>query len=258
MAHSTGSIAWVAPANPHHFSKTLWMTSRHELIQYHLGTRDHTKYIDSESNKNLGMILESSVRKVEVQIFLPVTTELYQQHSLQLITACRYPIVDSSGMIEVLASEYKAIIPWSNILDVVFILPGNSIIQPCHPNLCFESFNWSHSRSLHHGPSSRLSMKTFLIFFPGEALLYLHHKLTYALRFEVENKESRIICCSTLQMEARSTWLQKVYIRVADKSSLQALQDILGITTGSGLAKSHPTKKQSLEQFTIGGILTSV
>ncbi len=137
------------------------------------------------------------MREVKVQILHWVTTELYQQHSFQPITACHYPMVNSSGMVEVMASD-KVILPQSNIVDVVFILPvfkveqgtfymssskliyfkrycvtGNSIIWPCHPNLYFRKFYFEpfsvplfHSlknlaqnltRSLHHGPSSRIS-----------------------------------------------------------------------------------------------------
>jgi hypothetical protein len=152
------------------------------------------------------MIKQSYVRSVEVQIFHRVTTELYQQHSLQPTTASNYSMVNLAGMVEVITSDSKEIVPQSNIMDVVFILPvseveqgsfymsgskliyfkrycvtGNNIIQPCHPNAYFGKFYleplsiWlfhasnnlaqNLTRFLHHGPSSRLSMKTFRFFF---------------------------------------------------------------------------------------------
>jgi hypothetical protein len=74
--------------------------------------------------------------------------------------------------------------------------------------------------------------------------MFIHDKLATALRFEVEKKESRIVYYSTLQMEAKSTQLRKVYIRVGDKSSLQVLCDILGMAMGLGLAKKPPSNKE--------------
>jgi len=189
-------------------------------------------------------------------------------------------------MVEVIASDSKEIVPQSNIMDVVFILPvseveqgsfymsgskliyfkrycvtGNNIIQPCHPNAYFGKFylepfsirlfhasnNLAQNltRFLHHGPSSRLSMKTFR-FFSGEALMFIHDKLATALRFEVEKKESRIVYYSTLQMEAKSTQLRKVYIMVGDKSSIPVLCDILGMGMGLGLAKKPPNKEKTI------------
>jgi hypothetical protein len=57
----------------------------------------------------------------------------------------------------------------------------------------------------------------------------------------VEKKEFRKFYYNALQMEARSIRLQKVYIGVADKSSLQALLDILGVAMGLGFANFNTT-----------------
>jgi len=177
-------MAWVNP-------RSSWNQRSHSIYWFWIERKLRDNY-------------REHVREVKVQILHWVTTELYQQHSFQPITACHYPMVNSSGMVEVMASD-KVILPQSNIVDVVFILPvfkveqgtfymssskliyfkrycvtGNSIIWPCHPNLYFRKFYFEpfsvplfHSlknlaqnltRSLHHGPSSRISWKLPYIF----------------------------------------------------------------------------------------------
>jgi hypothetical protein len=91
-----------------------------------------------------------------------------------------------------------------------------------------------------------------------ESFLFLHFKLSSAIKDYLHRKEKTIIYYNTLEFEARTMIVHKNFIKVTTKDSLQLLREVLGHGIGLGLAKERLSEKDPWCVCTINNILTSL
>ncbi len=113
-------------------------------------------------------------------------------------------------------------------------------------------------RAMYHLQQYDVGCKTFRIFCPTEVFFHLWSKIPSAIIAEMVRRETNTVYYDTLKMEAQVAFINKTYLRVMKKPTLDELRDVLGSGIGLGFCSSRPTKKNNLKCCMVNDKLNSI
>jgi hypothetical protein len=168
------------------------------------------------------------------------------------ISAVAYPMTYSSQIPELIGLGECMCVSRHCITDIIFVFPlqevesgfisiaganptyfqqfaiHNNTLIPCPATVyfprylveplsvrLFQSLNllsMNIKKTMYHGRTSALSTRSFRLPFPMESFLFLHFKLSSAIKDYLQRKEKTIIYYNTLEFEARTMIVHKNFI----------------------------------------------
>jgi hypothetical protein len=194
-------------------------------FRVHLGFEDHVLFRPSvalhivRDDVAVGKVINGAVggNCCEVQVYLRMTSDFLQRHSLPPVTTANFPLSSQSAVMEVVSHDVTDRIDRDSIVDVAFVVPlaeaesglynlswsynsfliryslhqGNVhqyrseyyfVSRPVEPLSIrlFHSLNYLAGllkRALYHQGEAEISCRSFRLFFSCEAFSYLSYKL---------------------------------------------------------------------------------